>query len=272
MDCPHCHSTQFSCLQRTTHLGYARFQCKPCRRTYNERTVTPFNFIEVPTDILFQVLLCRVRYKLSYGDVAEFFLIRGFEFTHETVRDWKARFLPHFIDQLRAKRKGKVGKIWHVDETCIQVKGQWCYLYRGIDEAVNLVDVRLSATRDMAGTQAFFAQAAELHETSPERVATDGLASYPRAIQEELGQAVEHELRPCTANLVEQSHRRVKYRYYPRLGYGDCDAAQRFCRAVDEVGHVLRPCTHMAGFVCLGDLRERFRQEVEELEVLFQAA
>ena len=187
-------------------------------------------------------------------------------------RDWEARFLPHFIDQLRAKRKGQVGQIWHIDETCIRVKGQWCYLYRGIDEDGNWVDVRLSATRDMAETQAFFAQAAELHETSPQKVATDGLASYPRAIQEELGQAVEHEVRPCTANPVEQSHRRIKYRYYPSLGYGDFDAAQRFCQAVDEVGHVLRPCTHMAEFVCLGDRRERFRQGVEDLEALFRAA
>ena len=124
------------------------FRCKICRHTHNKRTGTPSNFIEVPTDILFQVLLCRVRCTLSYRDVAEFFLIRGFEFTHETVRDWEARFLPHFIDQLRAKRKGNVGKIWPVNENCIRVNGRWCYLYRGIDEADNWVDVRLSATRD----------------------------------------------------------------------------------------------------------------------------
>ena len=107
MDCPHCHSTRVSRLQRQPHLGYAMFRCKVCRRTFNERTGTPFNFIEVPTDILFQVLLCRIRYKLSYRDVAEFFLLRGFTFTHETGRDWEARFLPHLIDPLRAKRKGK---------------------------------------------------------------------------------------------------------------------------------------------------------------------
>ena len=50
------------------------FRCKQCRRTFNERTDTPFNFIEVPTNIIFQVLLYRMRYKLSYQDVAEFFL------------------------------------------------------------------------------------------------------------------------------------------------------------------------------------------------------
>ena len=89
MDCPHCQSTRVSTLHRHTSLGYARFRSKQCRRTFNERISTPFNFIEVPTNIIFQVLLCRVRYKLSYRDVAEFFLLRGFQFTHETMRDWE---------------------------------------------------------------------------------------------------------------------------------------------------------------------------------------
>ncbi|HEY9660669.1 MAG TPA: hypothetical protein V6C65_19610 [Allocoleopsis sp.] len=65
----------------------------------------------VPTDIVFQVLLCRLRYKLSFRDIAEFFLLRGFEFTHETLRGWEERVAPIFAKQLRAKRKGKVGKI-----------------------------------------------------------------------------------------------------------------------------------------------------------------
>ncbi|MEO0538754.1 MAG: IS6 family transposase [Cyanobacteria bacterium P01_A01_bin.123] len=272
MDCPHCQSPRVSLLQRQTKLAYPMFRCKVCRRTFNERTGSPFNFIEIPTDLLCQVLLCRVRYKLSYGDVAEFFLLRGFQFTHETVRDWEERFLPHFTEQTRTKRKGKLGKNWHIDETYVRVGGRWCYLYRGIDEDGNMVDVRLSATRDMAGTKAFFEQAAELHEVSPESVATDGLASYPRAIKEALGEAVEHEVRPCTANPVEQSHRRLKHRYYPTLGFGEFDAAQRFCRAVDEVGNFLRPRTRMAEFMSLRDRRERFLKGVEELKSLFNEA
>jgi len=246
------------------------YRCKNCRRTYNERSLTPFNFVEIPTDIIFQVLLSRVRYKLSYRDIAEFFLLRGFQFTHETVRDWEVRFLPHFTQQIRTKRKGKIGKVWLVDETYIRVAGQWCYLYRGIDKDGNLVDVRLSKTRDMNGTKAFFAQAAELHDDSiPDTVATDGLRSYPRAIREELGEDVEYEVRPCTANPVEQSPREIKHRYYPKLGFGEFDAAQRFCLAVDEVNNFLRTRSHMAEPVSLSDQRKRFLKGIEELESLF---
>lgn len=273
MDCPHCNSTQFSQLQRKTNFGYEMFRCKNCRRTYNERSKTIFNFVEVPTDIIFQVLLSRVRYKLSYRDVAELFLLRGFEFTHETVRDWEERFLPYFTEKIRTKRKGKIGKVWLVDETYVKVAGQWCYLYRGIDSEGNLVDVRLSETRDMNGTKAFFAQAVGLHgHNIPDLVATDGLASYPRAIEEELGKNVEHEVRPCTANPVEQSHRKIKHRYYPTLGFGEFEAAQRFCQAIDEVNNFLRPRTHMAEAVSLSERREKFIQGMRDLEALFYAA
>ncbi|MBD3887135.1 DDE-type integrase/transposase/recombinase [Phormidium tenue FACHB-886] len=61
-------------------------------------------------------------------------------------------------------------------------------MYQGIDEDGNLVDVRLSEKQDMEGVKAFFAQAHEVAEHLPQRVATDGHSSYPRAIEEELGE------------------------------------------------------------------------------------
>ena len=216
--------------------------------------------------------MCRVRYKLSYRDVSEYFLFRGFVFTHETVRDWEERFLPLFTSEIRAKRKGKLGKIFKVDETYVRIKGTWCYLYRGIDEDGNLVDVRLSKTRDMEGTKAFFARAKEMIEITPDKVQTDGLASYPCAVKEELGEAVEHQVLPCTANAIEQSHRSIKHRYYPMLGFGEFDAAQRFCQAFDEVHRFLRPRSRMAELVSLNERRERFLAKVGELEEIFLAA
>ncbi len=157
----------------------------------------PLTSPSVPTDIVFQVLLCCLRYKLSFRDISEFFLLRRFEFTHETVRGWEERFAPIFAQQLRAKRQGKIGRIWHVDETYIRIKGGWCYLYRDIDEDGNLVEVRLSEKRDMEAAKAFFAGAHEVTQQSPKRVETDGHTCYPRAIAEELGEEVEHKVISC---------------------------------------------------------------------------
>lgn len=124
----------------------------------------------------------------------------------------------------------------------------------------------------MEGTKAFFAQAREIAEENPETVQTDGLTSYPRAIAEELGEEVEHQVLPCTANAIEQSHRGIKQRYYPMLGFGEFGAAQRFCRAFDEVRHFLRPQRRMGEYVCLSERREHFLSKVQELEAIFMAA
>jgi len=135
--------------ERTTALGYRLYRCRPCRRTFNKRTGTPFNHLQVPTDIALLVVLWRLRYKLSLRDLAEMFLTRGFTFTHETVREWEGRFAPLLTERLRAKRRGKAGKKWHADETYVKVDGRWCYLYRAIDADGNLVNSMLSETRDM---------------------------------------------------------------------------------------------------------------------------
>lgn len=269
MDCRHCQSTETTKLQRKTALGYDVFRCRDCGCTFNERTGTPFNYLEVPTDIVFQVLLYRVRYKLSYRDVAELFLLRGFVFTHETVRDWEERFGPIFADELRAKRKGKIGNTWHVDETYVKVKGLWCYLYRAMDQAGNLVDSRLSEKRDMAAAKAFFAQTQEVAEDTPEQVVTDGHTSYPRAIAEVLGPEVAHRQVGCVANPIEQDHRGIKQRYYPTLGFNTFDAAQRFCRIVDEVRDFFRPRQWMGQFFSLAQRRTQFLRRADELRSLF---
>jgi putative transposase len=210
MNCPHCASPRTKEQRKITALGYRTFCCSDCRRTFNERSGTPFNYLEYPTDIVLLVILWRLRYKLSLRDLAEMFLQRGFVFTHEAVREWEARFAPLLADQLRIKRRGQAGKSWHVDETYISVHGKWCYLYRAIDRDGNLVDSRLSEKRDMEAAKRFFKQAVAVVGHAPERVTTDGHDSYPRAIRETLGSDVLHRTNRYLNNRVEQDHRGIK--------------------------------------------------------------
>ncbi len=68
--CPHCSSDSTE-LREKTLLGYSYFRCRTCGRKFNERTGTPFNFLEYPTDIVLLVVRWRLRYKLSLRDLAE---------------------------------------------------------------------------------------------------------------------------------------------------------------------------------------------------------
>jgi putative transposase len=95
-----------------------------------------FNDLHCPTDIVMLVVLWRLHYKLSPRDLVEMFVVCGYEFTHETVRDWEARFAPLLTEQLRAKRREQAGKSWCVDETYVKVYGQWHYLYRTTVRAI----------------------------------------------------------------------------------------------------------------------------------------
>jgi len=94
MPCPHCQSPRTQEQIKKTSLGYRTFRCAACARRFNERSGTPFNDLRVPTDIVFLVVLWRLRYPLSLRHLAEMFLERGFAFSHETVRAWEALAAP----------------------------------------------------------------------------------------------------------------------------------------------------------------------------------
>src|ERR1700759_3518726 len=251
---------------------YAVFRCGDCRRKSNERTGPPFNYLELPTDIVFEIVLCRPRYKRSLRNLAEMFLLRGFEFTHEAVREGEERFAPLLAGHIRRKRKGKPGRRWYVDETYLKIKGKWSYLYRAIDRQGNLVDSMLSATRDMTAAQRFFRSTLAVIHQPPKQVTTDGHDAYPRAIREVLGPQVQHRCSAFLNRRIEQDHRGIKQRYYPTLGFGELRSAQRFCRAFEELRQYFRPRRVQNEIISLAQGRRQFLFRALELESLFIAA
>ena len=153
MTCPHCSSTAIRERRQRTALGYACFTCRSCGRRFNERTRTPFNDLQFPTDVVLLAVLWRLRYKLGFRDVAELLLQRGYDVTHETIRLWEFRFAPLVSTRLRARRRGQGGRSWYIDETYVKVSGRWSYLYRAIDRDGHLLDSMLSEQRDKAAAR-----------------------------------------------------------------------------------------------------------------------
>jgi transposase-like protein len=112
-----------------------------------------------------------------------------------TVRDWEAKLTPVLTAELRQRRRGRGGagrRSWYVDETYLKVRGHWCCLYRAIDRSGDPIDTMLSEHRDMAAAKAFIRSARSATGLTPDRVATDGHGSYPRAIRSTLRQDVKH--------------------------------------------------------------------------------
>ena len=213
MRCVACGSAAVTERPEHTAQGYRRFRCRDCRKQFNERSSGSLNRTQYPSDVIALVVLWRLRYKLALRDLPEMFAIRGIVFSHEAVRAWESKLTPALAEDLRRRRRGKVGRSWYVDETYIKVGGHWRYLYRAIDRSGALVDVMFSEHRDMAAARAFFRSAKAVTGVTPDRVTTDGYDSYPRAIRTELGRGIRHRTNAYLNNRIEQDHRGIKGRY-----------------------------------------------------------
>ena len=258
MACPHCPSSTTRRRKERTSLGYRTSCCASCRRRFNERTGTPFNDLQYPTDVVLLAVLWRLRYKLSFRDVAEMLLQRGYEVTHETVRMWEFRFAPLLSERLRTKRRGSAGVSWYLDETYVKVAGRWCYLYRAVDRDGNLIDSMLSEQRNKRAAQRSLRRLIAVAGHRPQRIRTDRHSASLRAIRWIIGRKAQHRTTQYLNNYTEQRHRAVKQRYYPMLGFGNFESASRSCTAFDELRQYFRVRGRNAANVSLAAQRALF--------------
>jgi transposase-like protein len=218
------------------------------------------------------VVLWRLRYKLSLRDLPEMFALRGIVFSYEAVREWEAKLTPALAEDLRRRRKGRIGCSWYVDETYVKVAGRWCYVYRAIDSSGALVDVLFREQRDMKAAKAFFRSARAVTGVIPNRVTTDGHDSYPRAIRTELGKDVRHRTSRYKNNGLEQDHRGLKGRYRPMRGFKCPRSAARFCRGYDELRNHLRPRSRHNQYVPAARRRLQFLRKSATVLAILEAA
>jgi transposase-like protein len=150
-----------------------------------------------------------LRYGLSYRDVEELLAERGVTVDHASVYRWVQRFTLEFIEAARPCRHAP-GDRWFVDETYLKVAGTWTYLYRAVDQDGQVIDVLLSARRDLAAAQRFFTQALRVG-TVPVEVTTDRAPVYPRVLDELIPSAL-HIVEQYANNPIEADHGRLKAR------------------------------------------------------------
>ena len=131
-----------------------------------------------------------------------------------------------------------------MDETYIEVKGEWKYLYRAVDSEGNTLDFMLSAKRDALAAERFFRKALKAsHNQEPRVINVDKNAAYPKAINsltkdQTLPETTE--LRPVKYlnNIVEQDHRFIKRLVNPAMGFGSFNTARRTLRGYEAMNMI----------------------------------
>lgn len=98
-----------------------------------------------------------------------------------------------------------------------QVQGdKWAYLYRAVDQHGQVIDVLLSARRDLAAARLFFIRALRAGPV-PAEVTTDRAPAYPRVLDALIPSAL-HTVEQYANNPVEADHGRLKARLRPMRG------------------------------------------------------
>ena len=88
------------------------------------------------------------KYGISYRELEEMMLERGFEVDHTMLYRWVQHYAPEMEKRLRWHYKPTMGYSWRVDETYVKVKGKWTYLYRATDKRGHTIDFYLSSKRN----------------------------------------------------------------------------------------------------------------------------
>src|SRR5216684_1966711 len=162
-----------------------RFHVRPVPAVPN----SAFKGFRFPPEIIVLAVRWYLRYGLSYRDLEELLAERGIEVDHVTVFRWVQCFTPLLSDAARPCRHS-VGDRWFVDETYVKVAGRWRYVYRAVDQYGQIIDVYVSARRDIRAARRFFGVALRDHG-EPAEVVTDRAWTL-RAVIDELTPSAFH--------------------------------------------------------------------------------
>jgi putative transposase len=92
-----------------------------------------FKRLHYTVDIIARCVHWYLAYALSLRNLEEEMMTeRGIIVDHSTLHRWVIRLVP-LLDKAFRRHKRSVGRRWRMDETYINVKGQWKYLYRAVD-------------------------------------------------------------------------------------------------------------------------------------------
>lgn len=180
-----------------------------------------------PPDAIRYAVWLYYRFTLSLRDVEDLLAERGIDVTYETVRCWANKFGPAFAANIRRARSRADG-VWHLDEMVVRINGKRMFMWRTVDREGEVLDVLVQKRRNKAAALKLLRKLLKNQGAPPEKIITDGLASY-RAALKVLGCQHKHQPgRLRDNNRVENSHLPVRRRERKMQRFKSQGQAQRF--------------------------------------------
>ncbi len=191
---------------------------------------SPFKRFNSSPEVIRLVVLMYVRFPLSLRNVEDLLFERGIDICHETVRFWWNRFGPMFAADIRRQRASRMRGFrhwkWHLDEVYEKINGEMHYLWRAVDQEGEVLESYVTKTRDKDAALRFMKKTLKRHGKA-EAIVTDGLKSYPAAMQV-LGNQDKQEVGRWANNRVENSHLPFRRRERAMLRFRQMKSLQKF--------------------------------------------
>ncbi|MBV9162263.1 MAG: IS6 family transposase [Pseudonocardiales bacterium] len=115
------------------------------------------------------------RCPLRFREVEEMMLARGVILSHETVRQWCAKFGQTYAT---GRRRARSGDKWPLEEVFIKIGGKTHSLGRAVDQQGSVLDIVVISRRDAKAASRFFRKLLTGLESVPRVLVTDTLARY----------------------------------------------------------------------------------------------
>lgn len=196
-----------------------------------------------PPDIISYAIWIYYRFNLSHRDIEDLLAERGINVSYEAIRVWCIKFGARYAWRLKRKHQG-YGDTFYIDEVFVKINGEQHYLWRGIDQDGEVVDVYLQAKRDGTAAKRFFKRMLRSHGGEPRKIVTDKLRSYLVAHREIIPEAI-HVTDQHANNRVEQSHEVTRVRERGMRKFKSPGQAQRFLRVHAAVQNLFNLGRHL---------------------------
>ncbi|MBV9032708.1 MAG: IS6 family transposase [Pseudonocardiales bacterium] len=196
-----------------------------------------------PAEIINHCVWLYYRFPLSFREVEEMMLQRGIVVSHETLRQWCAKFGQTYANALR-RRRARPGDKWHLDEVFIKIQGKTHYLWRAVDQHGTVLDILVTSRRDTKAATRFFRKLLTGLKYVPRVLVTDKLATYGAA-HRRLMRGVEHRRSKYLNNRAENSHQPTRQRERAMKRFTSAGHAQRFLSAFSGISPHFRPRRHL---------------------------
>ena len=132
-----------------------------------------------------------------------------------------------------------MGDTWHLDELFVTTQGCQQYLWRAVDEDVDVIDILVQSRRNRHAAVRFFRKLLKSLGCVPRRLITDKLRSYPSARRTVMPSVV-HCTDRYANNHAEVSHQPTRQRERQMRGFKSAGHLQRFASVHGVVPNLFR--------------------------------